>query len=231
MKQPLSRRRLSRLSSFTLVELIVVIGIILILASVILYAGGVALKAAKRTQAANMATQIQTACLAYYTEYSVYPIPSGATAGSDVLISSSSTDQTYWKNLTWALCGNIDPAFPTASVTPTVANTRAIVFITLRLTDVEHSTPPVSGDSGIPLNPIYPTGAGTYFNIALDGSYDGLLGNTTFVNGAGTAVSGNPITNYASASMPAATITQGVAVWANCNTLSGTNNNFYVRTY
>jgi hypothetical protein len=31
--------------------------------------------------------------------------------------------------------------------------------------------------------------------------------------------------------MPQSTNTIGVAVWANCNTGTGTNNNFYVHTY
>jgi prepilin-type N-terminal cleavage/methylation domain-containing protein len=215
MKRFIPRSRLSKLSSFTLVELLVVMGIIAILASVTLNIGVVAINAARRAKAANMANQIQTAVLGYYGEYSVYPIPT-ATANSDVYFSSS--DQTDWQNLAWALCGNIDVAAPTTPVTPTVANTRSITFLNLRGSDADAN--------GIPLNPINPyiSPANQYFNIAMDGNYDGILGN----NGTATSV----ITNFAYPTMPTTnTIAQGVAIWANCNTGTGTNNNFYVHTY
>jgi len=215
MKHPLSRLRLSKLSSFTLVELLVVIGIIAILAAVLLTAGTSALRAAQRAKAQNMAVQIQAAVTSYYTEYSVYPIVGGG-AGADVYYNAS--DLTDWENLTYALCGNINPYSPTTPATTTVTNTRSIAFLSLRKADVDVN--------GVPVNPInpYATGVNQYFNIAMDGNYDGLLGN----NGTASGV----ITNFALPAMlvlPA--ITQGVAVWANCNTGNGTNNTFYVHTY
>jgi prepilin-type N-terminal cleavage/methylation domain-containing protein len=218
MKRSLSRLRLSKPSSFTLVEMLVVIGIIAILASVILYAGGTVLRAAKRAKAANTANQIQTAVLAYYTEYSVYPIPSTATANSDVYYSSGSGDMANWSNIVVALCGNVSASSGTTVTATSVANTRQIAFLTLRSSDVDVNSVPLN-----PINP-YSAPANQYFNIAMDGNYDGLLGNIAPLIGV--------ITNFAYPSMPTTnSIAQGVAVWANCNTSGTTNNNFYVHTY
>ena len=78
MLKPIPARSMKKTSSrsgFTLVELLVVIAIIAILASVITVAASGAINAAKRAKAANMGSQIQTAILAYNTEYGVYPVP------------------------------------------------------------------------------------------------------------------------------------------------------------
>jgi prepilin-type N-terminal cleavage/methylation domain-containing protein len=214
MKRSFSRFRLSKLSSFTLVELLVVIAIIAVLAGVLLTGVTSALNTAKRAKAANMAANIQTAVMGYYSEYSVYPIP---TQGTPADVYYNSNDKPDWQNLAWALCGNINTASPTTVVTPTVTNTRAIAFLNLKSSDVDAN--------GVPVNPInpYTAPANQYFNIAMDGNYDGLLGNNGTANGV--------LTNFALPTMPAATITQGVAIWANCNTGNGANNNFYVHTY
>jgi prepilin-type N-terminal cleavage/methylation domain-containing protein len=228
MKQSLSRLRLSKLSSFTLIELLVVIAIIAILAAVLLAAGSMALKAAKRAKATNMAIQIQSAALGYYTEYSIYPVPANATAATDYVIAD--TDNTDWANLLYGLCGNVNPyngsaTAPSANVAP---NTRAITFLTLRNTDVDVNNGP--------LNPLPPAGtAHPYFNIAINNSYSGILGvSPSAVTTLPNFATGTPT----SLSVTGGSTTAGVAVWANCTGIaaptSGTmscNSAFWVHTY
>jgi len=223
MKQSFARPRFFKLSSFTLIELLVVMGIIAILASVILYAGGAAIKAAKRAKAANMANQIQTATLGYYTEYSVYPVGSATTSSSSPAnIPDTSSGATAWGNLIEALCGNIKPSTGLAASQTSITNSRGIAFLTLKTTDVD--------THDAPLNPL-PTGTEIYFNIAMDADYVGVLGTTpsTFTslpNFATGAITGFTGTTYGGSS------TAGVAVWANCNgSTSSQNANFWVHTY
>jgi len=215
MKQIPAPSRQAKLHSFTLVELLVVIGIIAILAGVLLEVGGTVIKSAKRAKAANTANQIQTAALAYYTEYSIYPVPSGTT--TDYEITDASGSATAWGNLICVLCGNIEPASPGTTFTATtITNSRGIAFLSLKASDVDANN--------APLNPL-PTvnGATTnnaYFNIAIDGDYDGVLGVAAPVQN---------MPNFSAATWNAAaqagggTSTAGVAVWANCNGTSGLN--------
>ena len=235
MKRIPAPSRLTKLSGFTLVELLVVMGIIAILASVTLNIGIVVLNAAKRAKASNMATQIQTACLAYYTEYSVYPVPTGAvssTPGANIL----DNDGTDWPILLCVLCGNIHPsngtAFTPSGTNPT--NTRAIAFLSLKSSDVFSATS-TTGTQDSPVNPLPPDTTHLYFNIAMDADYAGVLGvaPSTFVG----------LPNFATATASGftgagrtggGTSTAGVAVWANCTTKPAAdvcNPNFWVRTY
>jgi prepilin-type N-terminal cleavage/methylation domain-containing protein len=224
----LARSRLSKLSSFTLVELLVVIGIIAILAAVLMSAGNMAIKAALRAKAANTATQIQTACLNYYTEYSVYPVGSATTDGG-AQIGDTASSATSWGNLIEALSGNIKPSTGLAATQTAITNSRGIAFLSLRAADVD--------SSDAPKNPL-PAGTGSsseiYFNIAMDADYDGVLGATP-----STAV----LPNFASGTTTSLTVTggsstAGVAVWANCTgtiaPASGSmscNANWWVHTY
>ncbi len=229
MKPSLARLRQSKLSGFTLVELLVVIAIIAILAAVVISAGRGALRAATRAKMQNMASQIQSACLAYYTEYNVYPIPSTATAGTDYEIHDTSAgtdgskaDDTAWGYLVCALCGNINPSSGASFTTSTVANTRNIAFLTLRSTDVD--------SNGTPLN-MPASGTSMYFCIAMDGDYDGVLGTGN------SAVTDMP--NFATGTSTSLTLTggsstAGVAVWANCTgstAATACNSTFWVHTY
>ncbi len=220
MKRSLFRSRLAQLSSFTLVEMLVVIAIIAILAATVTVEAGSVIRSAKRTQAGVIANQIQTAVNAYYTEYSVYPIPSDMAAGTDIYIATNNTgaDATHWKNLMYGLCGNINPATGAAVTGGTVSNTRNIAYMSPKKTDLDTNANP-----GVLLNPICPNSAtGPYFNIAIDGNYDGLLGVTN----------GVPIPDLTQTNTPTtAVLTTGVAVWANCNTSSSTNNSFWVHTW
>jgi len=221
MKRTLSRSHSSKLSGFTLVELLVVIGIIAILASVILFAGTSALRAAKQAKAQTTASAIQAAALGYYTEYSVYPVPAGTPAGQDYSIADLTGNQGAWGVLIEALSGNTSPYNGLAKTGLAVPNARAITFLSLKASDVDN------GDA--PLNPV-PTGTEIYFNIAMDSDYDGMLG--------GTSTSTGLLPNFATATVgttdPVKTgsSSAGVVVWANCNGKTTVHNpSFWVHTY
>jgi prepilin-type N-terminal cleavage/methylation domain-containing protein len=219
---PVSRSR--RVSGFTLVELLVVIGIIAILAAVTMNIGVTVIKSAKRAKAANTATQIQTAALGYYTEYSVYPVPTGTAAG-DYFLDDTTGSKTGWLNVIQALCGNVSPSNPGTPVTPTVPNTRAIAFLSMKASDVGTSA---AGTQDCPLNPL-PTATNLFFNLAIDNDYDGLLGTTGNTSG--------KLVNFTKSSIGlidmTGTSTAGVAVWEDCNGPGAVHNNpaFWVHTY
>lgn len=210
MKHRFSSCRASRNSGFTLVELLVVIGIIAILAGVLLSAGTSAIRAAKRASAANTASQIQVACTSYYSEYGVYPIP--PPGGADYVIAD--TDEGSWGNLICALSGNINPVTGAATTSP-VTNTRGISYLSFKASDLS--------PAGAPKNPLpYDPAAHPYYNIAMDGDYNNLLNGLPNFTGA-TIGAPPPLT---------ATSTAGVAVWANCNPNTTTQNpGFWVHTY
>jgi prepilin-type N-terminal cleavage/methylation domain-containing protein len=223
MKHSFSGPRSIRQSGFTLVELLVVIGIIAILASVILAAGGAAIRAAKRAAAANMASQLQTSCTAYNTEYGVYPVPStqGAT---DYVIQDS--DGASWATLVEALSGNINPLNGNTVAPTSITNTRGIAFISLKASDLD-----TVNSIAAPKNPIsYDSVGHPYYFIAMDSDYDNILGGTT-----GTSTGQLP--NFATATNGSAppmtgSSTAGVAVWANCNSsATSLNPAFWVHTY
>ncbi len=211
-------------AGFTLVELLVVIGIIAILAGVLLSAGGSAIRAAQRAKAANTATQIQTAAVNFYTEYSVYPVV--GTVTTDFYISDGTGDKTNWGGMIEALCGNLSPSKPqSGTVTPTVTtNTRAIQFLQLKASDVD------ANDA--PLNPLpYDKTNHPYFSMAEDSDYSGIVGDT------GGALGNMPdfsASAQGNVQFLAKGATGGIAVWANCNTTTTTakwNPGFIVHTY
>ena len=209
MKKSLSRLRLARLNSFTLVELLVVIGIIAILAGVLLFAGGQALKAAQRAKAFNTASQIQSACLNYYTEYSLYPSPPAATP-TDYKITDKTADAVSWQTLICVLCGNVHPStgLPFTIAGATITNSRGIPFLSMKASDVT-----ITGTTDVPKNPI-PTGTQIYFNIAMDTDYDGVLGIAPSAVTILPNFGASPFN--AAAAAGGGTTTAGVAVWANC---------------
>ena len=120
------RRIRKQANAFTLVELLVVIGIIAILMG-LLFAGGRAVQQqAKRTQAKNDLAQIVTAVNAYYTEYGKYPVVT-----DDTPIANTS-DLFYTLRAIASGTANIGNA----------ANPRKIVFI----------SPPDVKDPGTPVS-------------------------------------------------------------------------------
>ena len=68
-----SARRPPRRSAFTLVELLVVIGVIVTLMGLLIPAVSYAKEKAKRTKTVNLLSQIQAACSAYKNENGIYP--------------------------------------------------------------------------------------------------------------------------------------------------------------
>ncbi len=232
MKRSSLLSRPTKTAGFTLVELLVVIGIIAILASVLFSAGTAAIRTANRAKAANLANQIQAAVANYYGEYGVYPVAT-QTVPTDVVIGdTSATDGASWATLDCVLCGNIHPSNPTTTFTAPTAgptNTRSIAFLNIKGGDVFPTTS-TTGVTDAPKNPLPSSAtANIYFNIAMNSSYTGVLGTTA------PTITAMP--NFTSSStgtiVYGGTSTAGVAVWANCNgSSSGTANpNFYVHTY
>jgi len=221
---------LLRKHGFTLIELLVVIAIIAILAAVLSSVANNVINLAKRTKAQNTASQIQTAILSYYSEYSVYPVPSGV-SGSDYELEDDdsttlgSAPSAAEGSLIECLSGMIMPSTGTTTGTTTSAgftNTRSVPFLTLKPTDVTAS----GSHQDAPLNPLpYNTGH-LYFNIAVDSDYDNILGTGA------SAVKNMP--NFAASpfSTTGGSSTGGVAIWANCSpTGSTTQASWYVHTY
>jgi len=143
------RRIRKQANAFTLVELLVVIGIIAILMG-LLFAGGRAVQQqAKRTQAKNDLAQIVTAVNAFYTEYGRYPLPAGAT--TDTIYGTGGTTNDVLFDV---LRNNTDPSGPNLA-TVTSLNPRQIVFI----------SPPYVKDPGTPVSGIGTvTGARQYYD-------------------------------------------------------------------
>ena len=223
----------ARSAGFTLIELLVVIAIIAILASVTIAGVSSALNAAKRTKANNTATQLQTAVMAYDTEYGVYPVPSTAATGADFYYASTN-DNIDWKNLIICLSGNIDPTNGQTNAQSNVPNSRQIPFMTPKRTDLDTT------GAGVLYNPMTSQGTNppVTFNLVVDSDYDGVAGNS------GQAA--NTLPNFAAWSTGAVQpakltgVTQGAAVWACCDTTAKVlpNNeggsklpNFWVHTY
>jgi prepilin-type N-terminal cleavage/methylation domain-containing protein len=213
----------SKPMGFTLIELLVVMAIIAILAGVLFGASSMAINAAKRAKAANFANQLQTGVSNYYTEYSVYPAPSGQAAGTDFLISDANGSAATWGGMIYALCGNICP-YNSSTTAPgnAASNTRAVAFLNLKKSDVDVNN--------APLNPLPPSTANPYFNLAIDYDYDNIVGDSGGV--------GASMPNFATSTTTAMTyigaqgVTGGIAIWANCNgTTTTTSPNSFVHTY
>ena len=76
------RRRIGT-GGFTLVELLVVMGVIGLLAAIIVPSVNVAFKAAKNAKAMGQVKDLQEACHRYYAEYNRAPVPAGTSMGKN----------------------------------------------------------------------------------------------------------------------------------------------------
>ncbi len=220
MKLPLLHRQ--RGIAFTLVELLVVIGIIAILAAVVIGGVGSALRFAKRTKAASLATTIQTAVQSYYSEYGVYPTATVSPTTDDYYDGTTGGGQ--WGQLTIALCGNIDP-YTGTTTTSTVPNTRSISYLSPTRSDLDATNHTLS-------NPFGSAATAPYFFMIVDTDYSGVAGDT----GAGEA----QLINFSSGTTNVVALGHGVpggvAVWCSCDQpLLGaggkSNPNFWAHTY
>jgi prepilin-type N-terminal cleavage/methylation domain-containing protein len=232
MKHLPLRVRKTNSTGFTLVELLVVIAIIAILAATILGIGNGVINSAKRVKAQNTATQIQTAVLNFFTEYSIYPMPPATT--TDFVTST----QTQWQPMTVCLCGGIDPGNPGGGQygTQTIPNTRQIPYLSFNRADLDTTSTPA-----VPKLPF--TGPGSsilYFQMAIDGDYSNIVGDnpaTAAPPDFGGTLAGVTSTTYSAPSITGGTpkaIAAGVAVWGDADpntTTTTTNPKLWVKTY
>jgi type II secretory pathway pseudopilin PulG len=220
--QPLHRHAASRRVLNT-VEALFLICLVAIFLAVFLDSRMPSLTGAKRAKAANTATQIQTAALSYYTEYSVYPTPSGVK--KDYVLTDTdgaiNAKPGSWGPLIECLSGMIRPTDGLKSTETIFENSRQIAFISLKKSDVD--------TSDRPLNPLAPNSKQLFYNIAFDTDYDGLLGDPKTTSAG--LLPDFSVTTKTGPLPTTGTSTAGVAVWANCNPPGSTNSNWYVHTY
>lgn len=157
--------------AFTLIELMVVIGIIVILLSLAFPVFQGVLERAKKVQAKNDLTQIVTAVNAFYTEYGRYPT-TASTDGTGTYGPGGSTTENG------ALLSEL-------RATTSALNTRQIAFISLP--DSKDQTNPRSGlksSTGGFYDPW-----GTEYAVAMDADYDNQITPNPYGNNNGAGAS------------------------------------------
>lgn len=154
-QQPRSKPALTR--AFTLIELLIVIVIIAILATMIFGVGGSLIKKARIAEASNIAVGIANACINFESEYNRMPIPDGSSGDWEGL-----SDE----DLTAILTGK-----------DTTKNKKEIDF--LDGISPADGTPPVGGIDYVTneATPVIYDPWGNFFVVHLDGDYDKQVDN------------------------------------------------------
>ena len=187
MKTP--RLLLSRLA-FSLIELLVVISIIAILASLIFTGTTGAMLSARKVQDRNDMSQIINAIQLFYTEYGKYPIDSTITSDSQAVFGTGGTPNSTIINVLRCVASG------------TTQNPRMIQFIQPKVQDVPTTVATkacVNKSSGNWYDPW-----GTQYIIFIDADYAGDI-NTTAVSGSTAQVGvGVASVGYASVKNPGA---------------------------
>ena len=167
--KPFSLRVLFPDSAFTLLELLVVIGLIAILLGLAFPVFQGVQDRAKKVQAKNDLTQIVTAVNAYYTEYGKYPI-----ATDDQPLSNRATADLFYTLRAVGSGANASNA----------QNARQIVFMSPAENPTQANPKGKIGNDGQFHDPW-----GTAYKVAMNGLYDNDIVNPYGNNGAGA----NPI--------------------------------------
>jgi prepilin-type N-terminal cleavage/methylation domain-containing protein len=162
-----------RNEAFTLLELLVVIGVIAVLAGLLFPAAQSALDRAKKVQAKNDLIQIVTAVNAFYTEYGRYPIDSTITTDAAA---------TYGPAESTAENGDL---MKDLEGIRNALNTRKIVFISPP--DARNQINPRSGTNTTTGGYYDPWGS--EYAIALDADYDNQVALNPYGNNNGAGSS------------------------------------------
>lgn len=169
-----SRRCDANQSAFTLIEVFVVAGVIIILLGLAFPAFHSVQNSARKTQAKNDLVQIVTAVNAFYTEYGKYPLPASAVSDATAKFGGGTA------NLSGPLFNDL------RGVSTTLGNTRQIVFISPP--DAKDQTAPRNGIATAPANRQLYDPWGTPYFISIDWNYDNQIPNPyTLDTGAGGA--------------------------------------------
>lgn len=165
--------------AFTLIEMLVVIGIIVILAGLLFPTFGAVKNSALKTQAANEEQQIITATKAYFTDYGKYPLTTPQSNASGDTVYSNPDKPIYFNEQIITILRGLphgDDGKPAASGTTTYPyNPRQTVYLEIK--DAKDKTAPKGGISpkGSTNEGRYMDPWGTPYVIFVDGNYDNQL--------------------------------------------------------
>jgi type II secretory pathway pseudopilin PulG len=152
------RRGERRYNAFTLIELIVVVGIIIVLAGLVLSTAGYARKKSARARAETEIAAISAACENYKADNGIYPRgPASATTIGSVTIPANATD-----NLNARTRGN-----PTDTTDPTYGETSLYLYTLLSGDSAGNRSPTGKSYMAFKPNMLLPAGGtGTVTAIA-----------------------------------------------------------------